>query len=137
MAIIEWNQINSVNVKELDKQHKKLINLINQLFKIKEKKKNIQKEFLKTLKELKNYANYHFNAEEKYFDLYDYPEKEQHKKQHQSYKNKIIEISKKNKESEIEIIIEEILNFLGKWWIMHVNNSDMKYSDFFNLKGLY
>jgi hemerythrin-like metal-binding protein len=131
---IEWNDISSVNVKEINEQHKKLVSIINRLFEIKESGKI--EELNEIIKELMDYARYHFGTEEKYFDQFDYPEKDAHKKQHRLYIDKIGELEEQC-QGDKKQALDALTKFLGDWWLMHINDSDIKYSDFFNQRGLF
>lgn len=134
--LLKWNQIYSVNVGEIDEQHKKMFDIINRVYDLAEK--NIKKnEALEVIKELKDYGSYHLEIEEKYFKKFNYPEADSHIAQHDGYRKKILEIEAKAKELDNKEFYLEISDFLRKWWLGHIQNVDQKYSDFFNLNGLY
>jgi hemerythrin len=131
---IEWNSINSVNVKEIDIQHKILISIINRLDDVKNTG-NLEA-IRGFLDELKDYAAFHFATEEKYFAQFNYPATVEHKTEHTVYVEKINEFEKKY-ESEGPTVLSEILDFLRGWWLNHINSTDMQYSEFFNDHGLF
>jgi hemerythrin-like metal-binding protein len=66
IELIVWSDELSVNIEEIDKQHKKLIDVINVLFNamIEGKTQNIIDTIID---DLIDYAKYHFSTEEKYF----------------------------------------------------------------------
>ncbi|HAT73704.1 MAG: Hemerythrin-like protein metal-binding protein [Candidatus Moranbacteria bacterium GW2011_GWF2_36_839] len=129
--ILTWQPIYSVNVVEIDEQHKKLFGILNNFFGVIDKEdKNIEN----ILEELKKYAQYHFDTEEKYFKKFNYPETENHIKMHQFYVEKIAEFEKRKSDEKISL---ELRDFLKNWWLGYIQNADQKYSDFFNQKGLY
>ena|SRR3972149_9404054 len=129
--LLKWNKLYSVNVKEIDDQHKKIFEIINRLYHV---HKNIDKGDLEEiLNELENYAKYHFSTEEKYFNKFSYSDKENHIKTHEWYIQKIAEFKKRN----INTIMNDLLKFLRDWWLGHVQAVDIKYSDFFNQHGLF
>jgi len=131
---IEWNSINSVNVKEIDIQHKIFISIVNRLDDL---KNTGQKEAIDNLlAELKDYALFHFATEEKYFAKFGYPEAEVRKTEHAVYVEKINEFEGKYNLLGAEVI-EELLTFLRTWWLNHINSADKRYIDFFNEHGLY
>lgn len=66
------------------------------------------------MKDLENYADYHFKTEEKYFDQFDYPKSDEHKKIHQEYINNI------NSFKEKGFSENQLKDFLQNWWIDHV-----------------
>jgi hemerythrin len=132
--IIKWEEIDSVNVKELDTQHQQLVGIINQFFVTDHGDKD---GLLKIIKELNAYAEYHFSDEEKYFAQFHYEKTAEHQKQHQFYREKISEFAKKIETGNGAEIIPEISKFLHDWWVFHINHSDIEYSDCFNSHGLY
>jgi hemerythrin len=90
MALIQWSSIFSVNVAEIDKQHQKLIALINNLNDAMKQGKG--KDILaEIIDELSNYAANHFAFEEKYFDKFGYPAAASHKLEHTNFVKKVSE----------------------------------------------
>ena len=135
MALLTWKDSYSVGVKELDAQHQKIFELINRLYSaiVDMKEKYIIES---VVDELIKYADLHFSTEEKYFDLYDYPEKNRHKEKHKEYVDRVNYFRK-----EVAVkdgsMSREILDFLEDWWNLHVMSVDKGYSRFFNDHGLY
>ena len=79
MALVTWNDSLSVNVAEIDQQHRKLIAMINELndaMKI-GKGKDVLGGIVNSLI---SYTATHFKTEEKYFAQFGYPDTEDHKK---------------------------------------------------------
>jgi len=131
---ITWEEINSVNVKEIDGQHKILLSIINKLDGL--RKSNDRVAINDIFRELREYVNFHFKTEEKYFDLFAYAGKDSHKTEHSVYIEKINDLEKKYQSGDVAAI-DEIVKFLHNWWIMHINSSDLQYSDCFNDNGLF
>ncbi|MEK6737452.1 MAG: bacteriohemerythrin, partial [Planctomycetota bacterium] len=73
MALMTWNNGLSVNIKEIDVQHKKLIELINQLHGAMGEGKGKEVSG-KILSDLIYYTVSHFTYEEKLFKQYGYSE---------------------------------------------------------------
>ncbi len=134
MALIEWNDSLSVKVKEIDAQHQKLVDLINELHDamIHRTAKEIVTE---TVNGLVTYTVSHFQTEELYFDKFGYPDAESHKKEHAEFVEKVSEFQKKLESGELFISVD-VLNFLSDWLKNHINGSDKQYSELFNSKGL-
>lgn len=86
--IIKWEEINSVNVKEIDAQHQKLVAIINKFFTIKDANQEAMQELVS---ELIDYANYHLRHEEALFDKFNYVNSADHKHQHELYRQKVLE----------------------------------------------
>ena len=131
---ITWVDGFSVNVKEIDEQHKILITRINELHEAMKVGKG--KENLETLLEnLIAYAQEHFSKEEAYMVLYDYSEYLQHKGEHKKFVKKILKFQSDYKENKMALTVN-LMKFLNEWLVEHILKVDRKYSLFFNKKGL-
>jgi len=138
MPFIEWTKDFVTGIEEVDRQHRKLVNLTNELYES-IRKKEVEEVIDSILKELFNYARYHFKTEERLMEKYDYPEFEFHKKEHDKFKEKVKEFLKKRsslKELEKEKFTIEIMKFLKDWLIKHMLGTDRRYVPFFRAKGL-
>lgn len=72
MSLFAWNEKYSVNIQEIDDQHKRLIGLVSQLHGAMQQGKG--KEVMdKILKELIQYTRTHFAAEERIMKVNGYP----------------------------------------------------------------
>jgi len=134
MNLISWDNSLSVNVEKIDKQHQKLIEMINQLHsKMKEGKGNKFTEEI--IGKMAEYTKIHFSTEEKYFDLFDFEESDKHKAEHKAFIEKVAEFQDKLKKGELSLSIE-VLSFLTNWLTNHIKGSDKKYTKCFNEHGL-
>ena len=133
MAYIEWNSNISVNIMEIDNQHKKLIEVINELHDsmIKGKSKDILNGLLN---DLTNYTVEHFGLEEYYMDKFNYINSSIHKKEHKDFIKKVAEYHNDLKNGKFLLSVQ-VMNFLKDWLINHIQGSDKKYSEFFIEKG--
>ena len=134
MALLTWDDSYSVKVAEIDKQHKKLFDLINDLFnamKIGKGKDIIEK----VIKELANYTVYHFGYEEKYFDQFGYQETDAHKKEHQDFVNTVSKFQSEFASGNAFLSME-VMTFLKKWLQGHIKGTDQHYTEFFHEHGM-
>lgn len=134
MAIIEWTDELSVNVKEIDEQHRKLVEMINELHSTHIENKNVEAQKSIIFKML-NYAATHFLTEEKYMVRFNYPEFIDHKKEHDNFTAKAFDL-KIQIENGTDIFTLDLINFLKDWLQDHISVTDQKYSKFFNDNGL-
>ena len=135
MPMIEWNDNLFVNVKEIDRQHKELVNMLNYLNDAMiSGVDNIAA--IELIEKMKDYAAYHFSTEETLMDQYQYPGISDHKHQHEEFSKKIVQVEtdSKNRKSAISM---DILNFLCDWVVTHVSETDKKLGDFLNKAGVY
>lgn len=135
MSLILWDESLGVNVKEIDTQHQKLIDLINELHDAMKggKGKEVLQEILNGLAD---YTVYHFNTEEKYFAEFHYDKSVEHKGQHKEFVEKVVEFKKKFEADEVGLTIE-IMHFLKDWTVEHIKGSDKEFTKCFNEHGLY
>ena len=126
--LITWADNYIIDKGLIDGQHQKLINLIN----------NLHSAFLEgkandhlneIVEELAAYTKYHFQSEEDIFCKTEYPEKEQHKKQHRDFIEKIEEFKNKLIIGDSSLSFD-IMLFLQKWLQNHILISDKEYKDF-------
>ncbi len=134
MALAHWNDSFSVNVLEIDLQHKKLISMINELDEA--MRRGEGKNILgKIVDHLINYAGTHFKTEEKYFAQFEYPDANKHKQEHAAFVQKVTDFKVGFNERRLSLTIE-VMNFLSDWLKRHIMESDKQYGRFFNEKGL-
>lgn len=134
---LNWIPEYSVKVRELDEQHKKLIDLINQVYGYIYRQEAPDK-ILDLVNEIGNHAVLHFNTEEGYFKKFNYPLTDEHENYHRqllmdvaNYKKQIISAP------ENFTIAEKFVDFLENWLADHMMIQDKKYGQFFNEHGLF
>ena len=134
MKFIEWDDTLSVKIETIDEEHKYLIGLINSFYD--NIKKQSGKEFIaKLIKEMRNYSVFHFNTEESYMRSYGFPGYEAHKKEHDAFIAKVVDVEERYNNGKL-ILSLEITNFLKSWLKNHILKTDKMYSDFFIEKGI-
>ncbi len=134
MTSVKWNDNYSVNIAEIDIQHRVFIKLINKL--LKSVANGTSKEIISSIfKDLTVYAAIHFETEEDYFEKFNYPESSFHKQQHEDIAKKIEEFKKRNEEGR-EILDSEIVYFLISWFISHVMLIDKRFTKYLTENGL-
>lgn len=134
MAAINWDDSFSVKINSIDEQHKKLFEMINDFYDNINKRSNNEL-VLKLVKGMKTYTLMHFSTEERYMKQYEYPNYEQHKKEHEAFIDKVNALEEKLKKESI-VITFEITNFLKDWIKKHIQNTDKQYSDFLLKHGV-
>jgi hemerythrin-like metal-binding protein len=134
MALLTWSAEYSVGIKEIDNEHIKLVELINQLHDGMKAGKG--REILgNILNELVKYTAFHFGHEEQLFDKYLYPDTILHKKQHKALVEQVLAY-KESYDNGKSVITMDIMNFLKDWLINHIAGSDKKYTAYLNSKGV-
>lgn len=134
MAFMDWSDSLSVQVKEIDEQHKRLVQMVNRLHEAMMKKQG-RLVVGGIISELADYTVYHFATEEKYMRLYKYPGTDEHLIEHKQFVQKVSAFKQDYDSGKLGVTIE-VLNFLNKWLVTHISGTDKKFGPFFNGKGL-
>ncbi|HHU36352.1 MAG TPA: hemerythrin family protein [Treponema sp.] len=134
--ILTWKDELATGFADVDLQHKKLILIINDIHvAMNEPETTYATGMAKALKRLTEYTYYHFEEEEKFMKLHDYPEFEAHHLEHQSFieqvGKQIKTLSKANSEDGFLFY-----RFLGSWLINHIAKSDQAWASFVSEKTL-
>ena len=131
--MIEWDVKFSVGVQKIDEEHKKLIGIINKAA-VTNKSKKIRV-VLATLDEMINYAGYHFLTEETYMVGSDYPEYLFHRNEHIGFTDKGIDFQNRVVSGDSQVV-NEAQEFLKQWLVNHIQETDSRYTDWFNRNSL-
>jgi len=134
MAFAEWTEEYSVNVKEIDDQHKKLFAMIDGYYQALGKKAKTEA-LAELLEGLAQYAATHFSNEERYFDQFGYEHAAAHKKAHADLVAKVTDIAARARQG-VTVLNVELATFLKDWLNNHIKRSDTKYSQCFSDNGL-
>lgn len=134
MAFMEWTEALSLDIKSIDTQHRKLVDLINELdTAISEGHGN---EVLgKVLGGLLDYTKEHFAYEEQLLEKCDYPSFPSHKAEHDSLTEKV-EFLGHIFEKGQSMNTEQIMQFLKIWLQEHILDIDKRYVPFVKEKGI-
>jgi methyl-accepting chemotaxis protein len=134
MTLIDWNDSFSVNIKEIDNQHKRIIDFINQVYKgmMMEEGREV---LGKALESLVGYTKTHFGYEERLFKQHGYPDTQSHIEKHEKLVNQVLDFYNKFQSGEAEVD-NDLLKFLKSWLINHIRGTDKEYSAFLNEKGV-
>jgi hemerythrin len=135
MPLMSWNARMSTGVEVFDKDHQKLVGMLNDLFDA--VGAGHGKEVLgRTLDGLIDYTKTHFGREEQYMMKWAYPKMAAHQKEHQDLTKQVLDVQKKWKSGQSAVLSMEVLNFLKNWLSKHIQGSDKEYGPFFNAKGV-
>jgi len=134
MALITWSTMFSTGISEQDNQHKKLIDLINQLNDAMQAGKGADV-LGKVLSELVNYTVFHFGYEEKLMAQHKYEDTPAHKTEHTKFVQTVGDFKKKF-DSGTAVVSVEIMNFLRDWLTSHIMKTDKKLGQALGKQGV-
>ena len=122
---IEWKPEFSVKNELIDKQHRGLLDLFNQIA----DRRQTENDAYAIFENLANYINEHLSSEESLMKEKRYQGYETHKKQHDEFRQRVMELmGQYNLESPL--VYDRLRFFLGDWLrnhIFNVNSEDQKY----------
>jgi|TARA_B100000315_G_C14390102_1_gene501503 hemerythrin len=134
MPLFEWSERFSVNVDEMNEQHKKLIGIINLLHDEKVAERG-EKALVKVLDELVDYTKIHFKKEEELMEQNEFPEFVIHKNEHENLVLSV-DLMRKKYFKDDEDIATDVTVLLNKWLAEHILIEDKKYGVYLNSKGI-
>ncbi len=134
MPLFQWSDDYSVAVAKFDHQHKKLIDIINELHDAMKAGKGNQI-LGNIVAKLVDYTKTHFTEEEALMQQYKYPGLAIQKTQHDAFVKELQKIQKNLESSTVSVTLD-VMNFLKSWLVNHIQKTDKSYASFFNAKGV-
>ncbi len=132
MSIVTWGKEFEIGVPEMDKQHKRWIEIINNFYDNLERT-NVDNKLKEMINEVLDYTHYHFSEEEKLMTSIGYSELAGQKKMHDTITSRMNDYKKKIDNNEMLMSIT-VTNDLKDWLKNHIMVEDKKYADAYNAK---
>lgn len=129
--MIKWNEKFSVNHEEIDNQHKKLIDIIEEVAFIIHSKDFNFVNIVEIVSKLEDYIKIHFEYEEGLMLKHQYPYIELHTKEHNEMRVKIHDIKVFDLEKPNEFYSDTLL-YLMDWLLKHIMQMDHQLGKFLN-----
>lgn len=134
MALVTWEDRYNVGVREIDEQHRHLVDILNQLHDAMREGRG--KAVLgDIITETLSYTRTHFATEERLFDRHSYAKAADHRKEHEEFVGKVAsfadDFAKKN-----VMLTAGILEFLRSWLMGHILGSDQEFGEFLRSRGV-
>lgn len=130
---VEWSDVLSVGIEEIDSQHKVLVGLVNEMHDAIHQRRGSDA-VRGILNRLADYTRIHFAVEESLMRILGYPEYDEHKVQHEELIGNMQELQHKV-ETGTTAIGFELMHFLKIWLTKHIMESDQRYAEFFIQAG--
>jgi hemerythrin len=125
MALLDWTPSLSVDVSEMDEEHKKLFTLINNLNEAMKQGK-AKDELGRVFNELARYTQSHFASEERYLQTVGYPYLAQQRKEHAELLKQVATF-KAEYDAGKAMVSVTLMTFLSDWVRSHIQKSDKQY----------
>ncbi|MBF0183414.1 MAG: bacteriohemerythrin [Magnetococcales bacterium] len=129
-----WSEQLNTGLRDIDSDHRKLMDMINQLH-LAMKKGASKESVLEILKKLADYTVFHFKREEDYFERTSYPERTPHRAEHKKLVDLAVDFIKRYDEGDFAIVID-LMAALKSWLVSHIMHSDMAYTPYLKEKGI-
>ncbi len=123
--LIRWNSTYELGYKEIDEQHMKLVDIINDFYNAFATAQAHEK-IGDIIGELVNYTVFHFTAEEEIFSNSNYPDVEQHRKIHKSFVDELKKYHQEVKDGNMTTTYD-LMTFLRDWLVKHIMGTDRAY----------
>lgn len=132
MSLITWGPSLLVNVRQSDLQHKRLVDIINELH---EAMKNGagQEQLDSVFEALASYTLIHFADEERLLEQHGYPITN-HRALHARFIERLQQYQQEFKAGML--ISLPVMNFLKDWLVGHIQGDDKKYGEYLNGIGV-
>ena len=129
MAFIDWSSKLLTHIPQIDTDHRRLFELINELYAV-TAEGNRDRVLSETLfNQLINYANYHFAAEEALMRKFHDPHFSEHKEVHERFRKQILEYQRQVLQEGSAVNIE-MARFLRNVILIDVTVNDMVLGNF-------
>lgn len=129
----EWDDSFSVGIEELDAQHRKLLDLINEIGDLADAQNPAKSAAFGALNGMIRYAEKHFRTEEAYFDKYSYPEHRQQEEEHEGFVESVFSMAQEL-DNESPLSWGAMILYLEDWYTEHVLGNDQGYKEFLSNK---
>jgi len=132
--MVKWDNAYSVDIQEIDEQHKCLIDIMNELY-VAMADKCDRDLIADVLEKLLDYTKIHFTLEETLMRIFQYDGYQAHKESHDRIVVKILEYQSQFKAGNDKVGME-LLMFLKDWLFDHINKVDKEYTKTFHKAGV-
>lgn len=133
MQRIEFTDDLKLDITVIDDQHRKLVNLINDLIDMEAIQTDTQA-IPQALEALSDYIFVHFQAEEEMMKAAEYPALAEHHDQHAEFVKKVIQFNQQYRNGA-ENLGADMLVYLRTWLIEHIKGEDPKFVPHFKAHG--
>ena len=128
VAFFVWTDKYSVGIQEVDDQHKRLVELVNDLYEAMTAGRG--SEVLGTVfNTLLAYTRTHFAEEEKLMQQCGFPGFSEHKQLHERLTQQVIDLGEQFREGKSSLTVH-VATFLKDWLVKHIQGTDRKYVPF-------
>ena len=122
-----WNSNYELDVKEIDEQHRQLIELAERVLTISSPLDNLTV-VVESIQELQSHIETHFADEEELMSKFGYPSLEQHRLLHREIALKVETMQQAAQDANT--LVRKMKEILRRWVVWHIPNEDRKLADY-------
>ncbi len=126
---ISWLNVYNTGIAKIDEQHKKLVQMINDLESA-QGKENEAQIIRDIFYRLVDYTHYHFTQEEMLMGEAEYPKTSTHKQQHKILVEEIVKMLEALKTGKL-VVGEKLMTMLKDWLITHILGYDKEFGIYY------
>jgi hemerythrin len=130
-----WTAEMSVGIEVLDDDHRKLVDLINDLHDGIVAGHGTER-LGRVLDGLVSYTRTHFEHEEELFEKIGFPDAAEHIEEHRALTKMVDDVRERYNKGQFDALTLEMMEFLKNWLREHVLGSDKKYQAHLNAAGI-
>ena len=134
MSFFVWEPRYNVDIDSIDRQHKRLFALFNELYEAIQKG-DADEVIEEVLIRAADYATYHFETEEKLLARYGYYDEAAHRAEHVRFTEHVASMLEKVRLGNALVSLAT-LKLLSDWVNNHILGSDQKYAPFLLANGV-
>lgn len=127
--MFEWKKEYELGITKVDDEHKKLFEIADRGYELLKNKFVLDKydKIMAIMTELRDYAQFHFSAEEEYMMSIGYKKLFTHKIEHDTFIKKVSNIDLNAVDKDQDRYIVELLDFVVQWIQQHILEKDKDY----------
>ena len=126
---VAWSEDLETGNEAIDSQHKELFRLTSNLVQAYEEKKSVEV-LGDTLNFLAEYTVKHFADEEALQAAHDFPGYEDHKRAHENFKVKVVDLIHQYREDSKSVdLMAQVNSVIVRWLLQHIKREDFKIAD--------
>lgn len=138
MTLFPWKAEYGLGITEIDDQHKRFFELINDIEALLDRPILAPADLVEVISHLGDYAFYHFDTEEQHFKEFEYPEAAPHITSHQKFREQVQGFMEKARKPETDgkTLAHALAQFANDWLVIHILSVDRMYVPCFKEHGL-
>jgi len=135
VSALTWSHASLVGVQAMDDQHGILMDTLNEM-RVQLLRGAAREAVAAQMERLIEFTGMHFACEESLLERHGYPGLEAHRKEHQRLMNEIRQALDRTQHGQSGDL-QPLLDFLRRWYMVHVETLDYQYGAWLNARGIF